>query len=255
MDDKWVCLVNHSRHKRWGARGQELPSVARQNRFAKVISEWWNFEDVLHFELAQNPGKEERVNACEDWLLNIHEDPNFLTKVITGDETWVYGYDPETKRQSSQWLPKNAPKPKKARISKSKTKVLLVTYFDHQGIVHYQFLPQEQTINQHRFYAVYGNQYGRNDRKSGSRANGCFITITPQHTDLLGDFLTKNSMFTMPHPSYSPDLAPNDFFLFPRMKSVPKGHRFDTVNAIKEKSLNVLRSITSNEFSGCFQNW
>ncbi|UYV71231.1 hypothetical protein LAZ67_8002306 [Cordylochernes scorpioides] len=46
--------------------------------------------------------KEERVNICEVWLLNIHEDPNFLTKVITGDETWVYGYDPETKRQSSQ---------------------------------------------------------------------------------------------------------------------------------------------------------
>ncbi|UYV79029.1 K02A2.6-like [Cordylochernes scorpioides] len=69
--------------------------------------------------------REERVNACEDWLLNIHEDPNFLTEGITDDETWVYGYDPETKRQSSPWLPENDPKPKKAIMSKSKTKVLL----------------------------------------------------------------------------------------------------------------------------------
>ncbi|UYV61248.1 hypothetical protein LAZ67_1004103 [Cordylochernes scorpioides] len=85
----------------------------------------------------------------------------------------------------------------------------------------------------------------------------CFITITPQHTELFPweIFLTKNSMLTMPHPPYSPDLALNDFFLFPRMKSVLKGHRFDTVNAIKEKSLSVLRGITSDEYSGCFRNW
>ncbi|UYV64843.1 hypothetical protein LAZ67_3002143 [Cordylochernes scorpioides] len=56
----------------------------------------------------------------------------------------------------------------------------------------------------------------------------------------------------MLHPPYSPDLAPSDFLLFPRMKSVLKEHRFDTVNAIKEKSLSVLRGITSDEFSGCF---
>ncbi|UYV63581.1 hypothetical protein LAZ67_2004878 [Cordylochernes scorpioides] len=59
----------------------------------------------------------------------------------------------------------------------------------------------------------------------------------------------------MLHPPYSPDLAPNDFFLFPRMKSVLKGHRFDTVNAIKEKLLSVFRGITSDKFSGCFRNW
>ncbi|UYV69695.1 hypothetical protein LAZ67_7000271 [Cordylochernes scorpioides] len=74
----------------------------------------------------QAPG--ERVNACEDWLLNIHENINLLTKVITGDETWVSVYDPETKRQSSQWLPKYALKPKKARISKLK-KVLFGVFF------------------------------------------------------------------------------------------------------------------------------
>ncbi|UYV83184.1 hypothetical protein LAZ67_23000093 [Cordylochernes scorpioides] len=78
----------------------------------------------------------------------------------------------------------------------------------------------------------------------------------PAHRALsLGAFLTKNSMLTMPHPPYSPDLAPNDFFLFPRIKSVLKGHRFDTVNAIKEKSLSVLRDITSEEFSERFRNW
>jgi hypothetical protein len=45
--------------------------------------------------------------------------------VITGDETWVYGYDPEMKVQSSQWKHSSSPRPKKAQQVRSKVKVLL----------------------------------------------------------------------------------------------------------------------------------
>jgi hypothetical protein len=38
-------------------------------------------------------------------LANANSDPNFLNTLITSDEMWFYGYDPETKMQSSQWIP------------------------------------------------------------------------------------------------------------------------------------------------------
>jgi hypothetical protein len=41
-------------------------------------------------------------------------------------------------------------------------------------------------------------------------------------------FLAKNKMAVIPHPPHSPDLAPCDFFLFPKMNFKLKGHRFDT---------------------------
>ena len=44
---------------------------------------------------------------------------NVLKKVITGDESWVYDYDPETKQQSSQWKRSDESRPKKARQSRS----------------------------------------------------------------------------------------------------------------------------------------
>ena len=48
--------------------------------------------------------------------LNVYyNDPQILSRVVTGDETWCYGYDRETKRASSQWKTLNSPKPKKAR--------------------------------------------------------------------------------------------------------------------------------------------
>jgi len=49
-----------------------------------------------------------------------------------------------------------------------------------------------------------------------------------------------------PHPHYSPDLAPCDFFLFPRMKGHKKGERFADVK-VKKKTLEVLNNISSTE--------
>jgi len=47
-----------------------------------------------------------RVTICQD-LLERQDD--ILGRVITGDETWVYQYDPEMKRQSAQWKIANSP--------------------------------------------------------------------------------------------------------------------------------------------------
>ena len=53
---------------------------------------------------------------------------NFLKNVTTGDEIWVYGYDVETKVQSSQWMGKLSPRPKKACQSCSNVKVMLIGF-------------------------------------------------------------------------------------------------------------------------------
>jgi hypothetical protein len=50
-------------------------------------------------------------------------------------------------------------------------------------------------------------------------------------------------MAVVPHPPYSPDLAPYGFFLFPRMKSKLKERRFQDVTEIQEQSLTVLHAI------------
>ena len=74
--------------------------------------------------------KEFRAAVAQDLLgTAANNDPDFLKKVITGDESWVYGYDPETKAQSSQWKSPESPRPKKARQSRSNVKVMLTVFF------------------------------------------------------------------------------------------------------------------------------
>jgi len=58
-----------------------------------------------------------------------------MDNVISGDETWIFQYDPETKRQSAEWHTQKSPRPKKARMSKSKIKTMLIVFFDRRGIV------------------------------------------------------------------------------------------------------------------------
>ena len=47
--------------------------------------------------------KQLRLEIAQDMLNCLESDSNFMNTVITGDESWVYGYDPEKMAQSSQW--------------------------------------------------------------------------------------------------------------------------------------------------------
>lgn len=83
----------------------------------------------------------------------VTEDPEFFNKIVTGKESWCYGYDPKSKQQMSQWNSPGSPHPKKAHQLKSNLKTMLICFFDIKGIIHSEFVPQSQTVNQ-PFYLV-----------------------------------------------------------------------------------------------------
>jgi len=66
--------------------------------------------------------KEKRVEISLELLANANGNGNFLKNIIIGDETWVYGYDVETKMQSSQWVGKGSPRPKKKKSTDESVK-------------------------------------------------------------------------------------------------------------------------------------
>ncbi|UYV74070.1 hypothetical protein LAZ67_11002028 [Cordylochernes scorpioides] len=117
------------------ASKEELKKIFK-NDFLKCFEDWKNrwhkciishgdyFEgDKIDLKLKKTPAKFIsrfltngqklcRVATCEDMLEMIRTDPEWKDKIITGDETWVYGYDPETKRQSAEWRDQGKPRPK-----------------------------------------------------------------------------------------------------------------------------------------------
>ena len=78
-----------------------------------------------------------RVSICTDLRDRAQNDPSFMSSVITGDDCWVYGFEPETKQMSSQWKTVSS-RPKKARQVKSNVKNMLIAFFDTDGLVHHE---------------------------------------------------------------------------------------------------------------------
>ena len=129
------------------------------------------------------------MEVCQDILTRLEADPNLLGRTITGEESWIFEYDPFTKRQSLEWKSPTLPRPKIARMSKYKVKVMLIAFFDVREIVHKEFLPQVLTKTSistftKTFCSVWCGQCMRKDKNCGMRNHGCFITTMPHHTML-----------------------------------------------------------------------
>jgi len=78
----------------------------------------------------------------------------------------------------------------------------------------------------------------------------------PAHSSFLArNFLAKNETTIVSQPSYSPDLAPADFFLFPKLKSTLNGRCFDTIDEIQENSTNELFAIPKEAFHSWQKRW
>ena len=71
----------------------------------------------------------------------------------------------------------------------------------------------------------------------------------PVHnTILVSDYLTKMGIKTVPHPLYSPDLAPCDFWLFPKLR----GCHYELIE-MKETVTKVIDTLTQEDFHGTLQ--
>jgi len=60
---------------------------------------------------------------------------------------------------------------------------------------------------------------------------------------------------TVPHPAYSRDLAPCDFYVFPKMKLRLKGRRFASIEEVEAESQQILNTLTPVDLNECFQTW
>ena len=132
--------------------------------------------------------------------------------------------------------------------------------FDIRGIVHYEFVPTGQTVNQVYLLEVLKRLREKVRRKQPELfTNNSWILHhdnAPAHTALsVREFLATKQITVLEHPAYSPDLAHSDFFLLPKIKEILKGRHFDDIDDIRSNTTAALKAIPQNEFQNHFEGW
>ncbi len=129
-------------------------------------------------------------------------------------------------------------------------------FFDASGMIYREFVRPPQTINQIFFRQVitrFDTTY-QNHRPRGMVAGRRFIHMdnASSHTAALTRLHLNNLGWTiLPHPPYSPDLAPNDFWLYPRVKKGLRGRRFTTFAELEDAVDEQIGNITAAEYRQC----
>jgi hypothetical protein len=193
-------------------------------------------------------------------LQRAENDATFLPSIITGDESWVYGYDRETKQVSSQWKTPSSPRQKKARQVQSNVKTMLIASFDAGGLVHHKFLTQRQTMNQTVCITVLQRLRDAVRRKRPHKwSSGTWLLHhgnAPCHAALsVREFLAKHSIPVVPHLPYSPDLASCDFLLLLRLKITLKRKRLQDVAEIQLNTTRQLQVISKQAYQKSIEKW
>ncbi len=180
--------------------------------------------------------KDFHVHLCKDNLQLLSQNPQLMDLVITGDESWVSVLEIETKQDSCVWIPKgsHAPRPSKVRRQHADCKAMLTVFFDKKGVVLAEFLPPGESVDQDQYCATLGrlNEVIRRKRpelwgkvrRGGQRPFIIHQDNASSHTCAKSiAFFGENNIDLLAHPPYSPDLAPCDYFLFPRLKRDLRG--------------------------------
>ena len=132
---------------------------------------------------------------------------------------------------------------------------MLITFFDVRRIVHSEFLPQGQTINQQVYKEIMQLLLCavREKRRELWQDKSWLLhhDRAPAHIALsIWQFLA-----VLEQPPYSPDLAPRDFFLFPRLIGIIKGTCFESLEAISRAVTMESRGIPEEYFQQCIEVW
>jgi len=196
--------------------------------------------------------KRTRMKISEQYLVRFNKNKtDFVYQFITMDETWIHHYTPESKQQSKQWTEASCSAPKKTRSVPSAGNVMALVFWDAEGILFIDYLEKGKTMTGE----YYSNLLTRLDeivhekRPGLQKKKSSFIrTMHPPYKSVLAMGKLRDLHYELlEHSPYSPDLAPSDFCLFPKLKIFLTGQRFSS-NQEAIAAIGYFADLTKNHY-------
>lgn len=235
-----------------GISKKSLYTILHEHLAVKRLCSRWIPQNLT---IAQ---KKARVDWCNEMLKKYDRGAsNAVHNIYTGDESWLYAYESETEQQSTEWAFQDEPNPTKVLRSRSNSKQMVATFFGIMG--HIATIPLEEckTVNSEWYTTICLPDVIGKIRKINRRGQ---IILHHDNADShtttrIMEFLTPQNVELMDHPPNSPDLAPNDFYLFPYVRNKLRGQRFSTPEEAVETFKTHVSEIPQTEWKKCYEHW
>lgn len=199
----------------------------RKMQYSKKLDIWVPYE-LKEINLIQ------RLSIC-DLLLKRNENDPFLKRLITGDEKWVT-YDNVNRKRS--WCKKDESAQMTAKPGIHQKKVMLSVWWDYQGIIYFEILRRNETINSDVYIQHLSNLNNEIQKMRPGLANRKGVVFhhdnaTPHTSLATRQKLLELGWDVLPHPPYSPDIAPSDYHLFRSLHNFLDGKKFKNDEDVK----------------------
>ena len=205
-----------------------------KERVGHIVDEYLNMRKLcskwVPRELTTDQ-KQQRIDDSKQCLELFNRNKSeFLRRYVTMDETWLHHFTPESNRQSAEWTARDEPTPKRGKTQKSAGKVLASVFWDTHGIIFIDYLKKGKTINSDYCVALLERLKDEIAEKRPHLKKKKVLfhqDNAPCHKSMKSMAKLQELGFELlPHPPYSPDLAPSDFFLFSDLKRMLAGKKF-----------------------------
>ena len=184
-----------------------------------------------------------------------------MEEIVTGDETWIYHIQPDSKAKNKVWVSSEGDKPVIARHCKTSNRMLYVILFDSKGSVLQIPVPKGSSVTG-KFYresvlTQLVDFYQRHRPRTGVSAASKLLhdNATAHKSATLQEYLKESGLNVLDHPPFSPDLAPCDFWLLPRLKEMLARQRFESRCGIGSVVYQCLQHIPKEDYRAAFQKW
>jgi len=182
--------------------------------------------------------KETRIQICNELLVKFGSN-NFLARLITIDETWIVWRNEGTYKQTRCWAGGDIPITKNVTRSLTPDKSLAIFFWDGRGVILWKLLEQGQTMTSNVYCGLLDELKDKiqAERRRSLDSHGHGIQLLqdnarPHTARATAEKLLELNLPTIPHPPYSPDLAPSDYYLFSSLKSYLSGSNFTSRNEV-----------------------
>ena len=179
--------------------------------------------------------------------------------MVTGDETWIYHFQPDSKAKNKVCVSSEGDRPVIARRCKTSNHMLYAIFFDSKGPVLQIAVPKGSSVTG-KFYresvlTQLVDFYQKRRPRTGVRGIKSLHDNAPAHKSAtVQEYLKESGLDVLDHPPYSLDMSPCDFWLFPRLKEMLAGYRFEPRCGIGSAVYQCLQHIPK-DYWAAFRKW